>query len=54
MTGVRGDLDDTELADMSPSYLASGLRAMSAYPAIRHWAGHILDDAPWSALVTAS
>jgi hypothetical protein len=30
MTGVPGDLDDTELVDMSASYLASGLRAMSA------------------------
>lgn len=30
MTGVPGDLDDTELVDMSASYLASGLSAMSA------------------------
>jgi hypothetical protein len=29
MTGVPGDLDDTELVDMSASYLASGLSAMS-------------------------
>jgi hypothetical protein len=35
MTGVPGDLDDTELVDMNASYLASGLRAMSAYSAIR-------------------
>ena len=34
MTGVPGDLDDTELVDMNASYLASGLRAMSAYSAI--------------------
>jgi hypothetical protein len=37
MTGVPGDLDDTELVDMSASYLASGLGAMSAESAIwRH------------------
>jgi hypothetical protein len=35
MTGVPGDLDDTELVDMSVSYLASGLSAMSTKSAIR-------------------
>jgi len=35
MTGVPGDLDDTELVDMS--YLASGLSAMSAESAGRMW-----------------
>jgi len=34
MTGVPGDLDDTELVDMSASYLASGLSAMSAESAL--------------------
>jgi hypothetical protein len=35
MTGVPGDLDDTELVDMSAGYLASGLGAMSAESAFR-------------------
>jgi hypothetical protein len=34
MTGVPGDLDDTELVDMSASYLASGLSAMSTKSAL--------------------